>query len=271
MNIWHIVKLFKVAAEIMQTGKKPTEKCKVCGHKNTNKYSDTCWDCEDKAYNPFAEKGKSEIEKAIDAINAPIGEITYPHDEDTEDFDLYKEHAADLPDDYEECGVCGYDHTYEPEEAHRAHKRMAIENPDSPESDEDYWKYGKASIDNLLMKKLGYDPMAEYDPMSDEDFVTFDENEHLESGGSIVGKDSAPYVETDEGRHYDIYTPDDEILSEEGEGELDPFDEIRSDVENFDVTPEDEEYLKSIEQANLDEEMLEHIDDEDDEDDEETE
>lgn len=30
-----------------------------------------------------------------------------------------------LPIDYESCGECGYDHSYEPEEAFRAHTKAA--------------------------------------------------------------------------------------------------------------------------------------------------
>ena len=36
--------------------------------------------------------------------------------------------VQDLPVDYEVCGECHYDHSYEPEEAHRAHQlRIVLE------------------------------------------------------------------------------------------------------------------------------------------------
>jgi len=35
--------------------------------------------------------------------------------------------AKDLPEDYEECGECGYDHAYEPEEAKKAHEKLKNE------------------------------------------------------------------------------------------------------------------------------------------------
>lgn len=36
---------------------------------------------------------------------------------------LEEEMDKDLPSDYEECGECGYDHSYEQEEAAEWHKK----------------------------------------------------------------------------------------------------------------------------------------------------
>lgn len=77
----------------------------------------------------------------------------------------------------------------------------------------------------------------------------FDPKEHVERGGTIVGKDDSPYVEDIGGKHYDIYKDDEDILDED-EGELDPLDEIHEDIPGFDVTKEDLEYLK---EKNIDE------------------
>ena len=76
-----------------------------------------------------------------------------------------------------------------------------------------------------------------------EPAIRFDPKEHLEGGGSIVGKDDSPYVEDRRGKHYDIYKDDRDILEGE-EGELDPLAEISDDLPEFDMTPEDVEYLK---------------------------
>jgi hypothetical protein len=38
------------------------------------------------------------------------------------------DHDDELPDDYEQCGTCGYDHGYEQAEAQAAHR--AMENVD---------------------------------------------------------------------------------------------------------------------------------------------
>lgn len=35
-----------------------------------------------------------------------------------------EEKHEDLPADYEECGECGFDHSYEPQEAFEAHRDM---------------------------------------------------------------------------------------------------------------------------------------------------
>jgi len=93
-----------------------------------------------------------------------------------------------------------------------------------------------------------------------EPIYKFDPDEHLEGGGSIIGKDDAPYIENDEGKHYDIYPTDDEILDEE-DGELNLLDEIHNDLKNFDLTNEDREYLKNL-NINIDEEDDEEDDEE---------
>ena len=73
----------------------------------------------------------------------------------------------------------------------------------------------------------------------------FDPKEHLRGGGSIIGKDDSPYIENDEGKHYDIYSDENEIMDED-EGEIDPLGEIHRDIPDFDLTPEDREYLKNL-------------------------
>ena len=36
--------------------------------------------------------------------------------------------ADDLPEDYEPCGDCGFDHSYEPYEADQVHRQWAAED-----------------------------------------------------------------------------------------------------------------------------------------------
>lgn len=92
-----------------------------------------------------------------------------------------------------------------------------------------------------------------------EPAIRFDPKEHLEGGGSIIGKDDAPYIEDRKGKHYDIYKEDRDILEDE-EGELDPLAEISDDLPEFDMTPEDVEYLKEKE-IDTDEDIKKEIPD----------
>jgi len=87
--------------------------------------------------------------------------------------------------------------------------------------------------------------------LDEEDFelkepaVRFDPQEHKEMGGSIYGKDKSPYIETEEGKFYDIMEPDEDIIDEENR-EPNTLDEIISDVPDYTLTDEDWEYLKSV-------------------------
>lgn len=52
-----------------------------------------------------------------------------------EDSEAPKDNEAELPDDYEPCGECGFDHEYEPEEANRKHQEL-IKNKKHPYYDD---------------------------------------------------------------------------------------------------------------------------------------
>ena len=52
-------------------------------------------------------------------------------------------------------------------------------------------------------------------------------------------------MENKKEKHYDILPEDEDILNDEGE--LDEFDEIRKEIPEFDVSPEDLEYIKYLE------------------------
>lgn len=107
------------------------------------------------------------------------------------------------------------------------------DHPEWREEDfEDKWR--KADENEPEWKDINA-PMAKFDP-----------EEHLNLGGSIIGKDDAPYVENKKERHYDILPEDKDILSDDA-GELDPLGEIRQDIPEIDVSPEDWEYIKYLE------------------------
>lgn len=129
---------------------------------------------------------------------------------------------------------------------------------DSPEDDEprDFKNLDNDEKFNYFMggehPSIEIDRMQREDPeLHPEDFeikepvYRFDPKEHLEGGGSIIGKDDSPYIEDDEGKHYDIFPQDREILDDD-EREPDTLDELQDDITDFDLTPEDAEYIRNL-------------------------
>lgn len=57
--------------------------------------------------------------------------ITYDHWKctDPRDSEPQPQKQEELPADYEQCGECGFDHEYEPEEAAKIHKEIDDYDP----------------------------------------------------------------------------------------------------------------------------------------------
>jgi len=121
-----------------------------------------------------------------------------------------------------------------------------------PEERMDYYLGGEHPADEWGGMDYNDPDLQPEDMVLKEPSVRFDPKEHLRGGGSIIGKDDSPYIETDEGKHYDIY-PDEDKIMDEDEGEIDPLGELHEDIPDFDLTPEDREYLKNLKIKNEEE------------------
>lgn len=116
-----------------------------------------------------------------------------------------------VPDDYEECGDCGYDHEYDPEEANRWHR----ENPGSYVEEGDVDEASKAKVTKPKFKGKEF-PMGSYalndgDDLDENDVYENEPCENDDCVGTInkdgfctdCGKNAHRHVELPSKNHYD--------------------------------------------------------------------